>query len=129
MYNITDADTYISLNVLDVDEWLDSDDDRKTRILNVANRVLTRKFVDLVIPDNAVYEYASVLATVFSDTYKMQRYGVQSFTVKGLTFAFTGKEDELEDLIPNSAVELIEDENGVDLTKAKARVRVGRSYR
>lgn len=127
MYNVTDADAYIELNVLDIDEWVDSDEERKTRCLNVASKVLTRKFPKYTIPNNAVYEFAVVLATVFSDTYKMQRYGVASFSVKGISFTFTGKEEELEELIPNEAYALIGEENGVDLKRR--RVRVGWSLR
>ena len=126
MYNIEEADNYVNAYVLDVDEWNDSDDDRKTRCMNVAARVLSRKYSKYTIPDNAIYEFAAVLANVFSDTYKMQRYGVASFSVKGISFTFTGKDDELERLITDEVKALIGEENGVTLTGS---VRVGWSLR
>lgn len=124
--SITSADAYISANVIDIDDWADADTDKKQRLLNVADSVITRKYNKFEIPDEAVYEFAAVLAVVFSDTYKMQRYGVKSFSVKGISFSFAGDSAELEQLIPKRATDLIGELNGVDLT---SRQRVGRSVR
>lgn len=119
MINITDADAYINVNVIDIEDWTDADADTKTRILNVASRTLTNKYPELIIPDIAVYEFAPLLAAVFNDTYKGQRYGVRGFSVRGISFTFAGNASELEGLIPKSVTDIISGENGVDLTKRR----------
>ncbi|WP_019241509.1 MULTISPECIES: hypothetical protein [Bacillus] len=123
---ISDADVYIAQNVIDIDDWADAEEAKKQRILTAASTTLSRKYKDYEIPDAAVYEFAPVLAIVFSDTYKMQRYGVNSFSVKGISFSFAGDSAELEQLIPKTAVDLISELNGIDLTPKR---RVGRSVR
>lgn len=109
--NLTDADTYISANVIDSDEWTGTDAAKKQRILTVASRTLAGLYVDYTIPDNAVYEYAAVLATVFNDTGRLQRQGVASFNVSGVTsftFAATGAPaDGVERYVPKISTDLI----------------------
>ncbi|MEH6943723.1 hypothetical protein [Bacillus sp. JJ722] len=124
--NITDADLYIAQNVIDIDDWTETDEAKKQRILNVADSTLKSKYPKYEIPDTAVYEFAPILAIVFSDTYKMQRYGVNSFSVKGISFSFAGDSAELEQLIPKRADELIAEVNG-EVTKPRR--RIGRSVR
>ncbi|MEH7521691.1 hypothetical protein V7149_00190 [Bacillus sp. JJ1503] len=124
--NITEADAYISTNVLDVEDWTDSDGERKQRLLNVANRTLTNRFKKYTIPDNAVYEFAAYLAAVFNDTNKMQQYGVKQFTIKGIAFTFGSDiPKELSALIPEQVYMIVGEANGVNLSKR----RVGRSVR
>ncbi|MBT2714734.1 hypothetical protein [Bacillus sp. ISL-57] len=124
--SIFEADDYISQNVIDVEDWDDSDDERKQRLINVANRALFNLYKNYVIPDEAVYEFVPKLATVFNDTYKMQQYGVQSFSVKGIAFSFRNSEVDLSTIIPPSAIAIISEANGgVNLTKP----RWGRSVR
>lgn len=110
--NITDATTYIETNVIDVEDWTDSDDAKKQRILTVAERVLSRQYSQYTIPDEAVYEYTAVLAVAFNDTNKQARNGVKSFSIAGISFNFEGGSKSIERLIPQSALDLIGDANG-----------------
>jgi hypothetical protein len=55
-------------NVIVIDDWTDSHDDKKQRLLNVALSTLTRVYPTYTIPDNAVYEFSAVLATAYNDT-------------------------------------------------------------
>lgn len=108
---VSGADTYISANVIDIDEWIDADSAKKQRILTVASSTLSKQFEDYTIPDNAVYEYAAVLAVVFSDTNRLQRHGVQSFSVSGVaSFNFASTSNPSADItrfIPKAAYDLI----------------------
>jgi hypothetical protein len=111
------ADAYIEENVIDIEDWQGADDAKKERIVNVASRVLTQKYPDYTVPDNAVYEYAASLATAFNDTNRMNNQGVAGFAVTGVgsfTFKETQKRD-LEAFIPKTALDLIGAENGVKL--------------
>lgn len=125
--NITDADSYINLHVIDVEDWFDSDNDRKQRLLNVAHTTLTKRYSKYKIPDIAVYDFAAVLSTVYSDTNKLAQQGVKQFSISGIAFTFNGgKAKEIVDLIPQSTLDLISEENGgVNLSTH----RVGRSVR
>lgn len=109
MVNITDANAYINANVIDIEDWTDSDDARKTRLLNVANTTLSTKFSEYTIPDNAVYLYANELAIAFNDTNRLNNQGIASFSITGVAsfnFKETMKRD-LETFIPKSALDLI----------------------
>jgi hypothetical protein len=109
------ADVYIEANVILIEDWTDSDDARKQRLLNVANATLSRVYPTYTIPDNAVYEYAAVLATAFNDTNAQKQNGVKQFSVAGISYMFDGGKDSLESLIPTVALDLIGKENGVSL--------------
>ncbi|NYV68916.1 hypothetical protein HYI36_27015 [Bacillus sp. Gen3] len=122
---IAAADAYIFANVIDIEDWQDSDTERKQRLLNVAERTLTSRYKPYVIPDDAVYEFVPVLAATFNDTNKMQQYGVKQFSIKSISFTFGSGKTDLLDLIPNSVLDLIGEANGVNLTKR----RIGRSVR
>jgi hypothetical protein len=118
--NITDADSYISSNVIDVDDWLDSDNARKQRILNVAEERLKRRYSDYVIPDNAVYGFAAVVSVIFNDTLKQKQYGVSTMSISGITFNFRDSGNRpLETYIPQPSLDLIGDANGVKLSTAR----------
>lgn len=121
--NITDADAYIALWVIDCESWFDADEANKTRLLNVASRTLSVKYPAYVIPDAAVYETAAAFATAFNDTMVQARRGVQSFALSGVaSFSFREAARDLVDLIPQAALDLIAEENP-DLPKpAKRRV-------
>lgn len=109
MVNITDATNYIELNVIDIEDWSDSDDAKKQRILNVANTTLSTKFSDYTIPDGAVYLYANELAIAFNDTNRLNNQGIASYSVTGVVsynFKDTQKRD-IESFIPKSALDLI----------------------
>jgi hypothetical protein len=112
--NTMDADAYINENVIEVDDWNDADFSKKTRYLNVALSTLQRTFADKVVPDNAVYEFAAVLAVRFNDVYKNIQYGVKSFSVAGITYSFDGSSKSLTELIPPQAKALISEANGGD---------------
>lgn len=110
---IADADIYIRANCLDVEDWIDSDSDRKTRMLNVAARTLTNKFSTLTIPDNAVYEFSNVLSVKFNDTNKLAQNGIKGFSVAGMAFQFGGDiPTDLSKMIPQPVLDLIGAANG-----------------
>lgn len=124
--SITDADAYISANVLDIEDWMDADTARKQRLLNVANRTLVNRYSNYVIPDNAVYEFAARLSVLFNDTNKMQQNGVKQFSMKGISMAFDGKvSDDYSVFIPANVLTMIGEANGVILSAR----RIGRSVR
>jgi hypothetical protein len=111
--SIDAANAYISSNVIDIDDWNDADEAKKQRILNVATRTLSRQFPNVTIPDEAVYEFSAVLATVFNDTNKLAQQGVSSYTVSGVasfTFFDPGAK-HLYRFIPPTVVDLINDVN------------------
>lgn len=113
---ITDADEYIRFNCIDTEDWLDSDDERKTRLLNVAATTISRKFPKYTIPDNAVFEFANVLSINFNDTFKNAQNGATGFSVAGISFQFQqGISKEVNRMIPQSTLDLIGAENGVTL--------------
>jgi hypothetical protein len=109
--NIADASAYIALNCIDVEDWTDADAAKKLRVINVASRTLTAKYPKYTIPDNAVYEFANILAIVFSDTNKLAQQGVKIFDLSGtvsLHFDSTGRPgDDLSRHIPKTSADLI----------------------
>lgn len=111
--SVTNADEYITLNVIDIEDWTDSDDAKKQRLINVANRTITLKFPQYTIPDEAVYEFAAKLSTVFNDTNKQGRNGIKSFSLSGVaSFSFVDDiPTELEDMIPKHVLDLISEAN------------------
>ena len=113
--SIFEADSYIEENVIVIEDWTDSDDAKKQRLLNVALSTLNRLYSQYTIPDNAVYEYAAVLARAFNDTNVQKQNGVKTFQISGIMVTFDGGKDSLESLIPNAAIDLISKENGVSL--------------
>ncbi|MFS0841162.1 hypothetical protein [Paenibacillus sp. 1P03SA] len=113
--NIQEADVYIRFNCIDTEDWIDSDDERKTRLMNVAGRTLTRKYPKYRIPDNAVYEFANVLSVKFNDTFKNAQNGATGFSVAGISFQFQDVVKDLDRMIPQSVIDLIGEENGVRL--------------
>lgn len=111
--NLADANAYIDQYVIDNEDWKDADDAKKQRILNVALRTLSTKYPQYTIPDNAVYEYAAVLAVVFNDTNRLAQQGVTSFAIDGVG-AFNYKDasvrspgGDIEKYIPKTAIDLI----------------------
>ena len=82
--SIEDADAYINAYVIDNEDWVEADESKKQRILNVANRTLSTEYPGYTIPDEAVYDYSSTLAVVFNDTNRLQQQGVASFSVTGV---------------------------------------------
>ena len=112
--NITDADAYIALNCIDSEDWSESDEAKKLRIINVANRKLTTKYARYTIPDEAVYEYANELAIAFNDTNRLQQHGVASFGLNGVA-NFTFKDwakSGLDAWISDTVLDLISAANG-----------------
>ncbi|MGN7387728.1 hypothetical protein [Sporosarcina sp. SAFN-015] len=107
-WNLTEASEYIRLNTLDNEDFTDADDERKTAILNVAQRTLTRKYSGYTIPNEAVYLFAPVLAAAFNDTNKLQQQGVASFSVRGMSFTFKDwAKKDIDALIPAEVADLI----------------------
>lgn len=115
--NITEADAYIGLNVIDIEDWNDSDDAKKQRLLNVAERVLTNRFSNYTIPDNAVYEYGAALAIAFNDTNRLNNHGIASFALEGMSFNFKDTlRRDLQAFMPDASLQLIGEANGVKLS-------------
>jgi hypothetical protein len=113
--NIFDADSYIESNVIVIEDWTDSDEAKKQRLLNVANSTLARVYPTYTIPDEAVYEYAAVLAVAYNDTNVQKQNGVKQFSVAGISYMFDGGKDSVESLIPVAAVDLIGKANGISI--------------
>jgi hypothetical protein len=112
--NIFDATAYIESNVIDIEDWQDADDEKKQRILNVAQSTLTRKYSAYTIPDEAVYDFSAALAIVFNDTNRLNNHGIASFSVTGVA-SFNFKETQKRDIdsfIPKSTLDLISEANG-----------------
>lgn len=129
MASIAEATEYINAYVISNEDWNEAEDDKKTRLLNAAERTLRDKYEAqaAVIPDEAVFEFAAHLAIAFNDTNKMQQQGIAGFSVTGVG-SFTFKENNvtsaigqpLDELIPASAKSLIEKANeGLVLTGRK----------
>jgi hypothetical protein len=113
--NIIDADSYIESNVIVIDDWIDSDEAKKQRLLNVALSTLTRVYSQYTIPDEAVYEFAAVLSVAFNDTNVQKQNGVKQFSVAGISYMFDGGRESVESLIPSVAVDIIGKANNVSL--------------
>lgn len=124
LWNIEEASQYILLNTLDNEDFLDADDTRKTALMNVASRTLTRKFAAYLVPAEAIYLFAATLASSFNDTNKLSQQGVAGFSVKGISFTFKDwAKKGLDGLIPDEVIDLINEANpDADLT-AKPVVR------
>lgn len=107
-WDIEAASQYIRLNTLDNEDFIDADDERKTALLNVASRTLSRKYSGYTIPDEAVYLFSAVLAAAFNDTNKLGQQGIASFSVRGIAFTFKDwAKKGLDDLIPEEVAELV----------------------
>lgn len=120
---ITEADAYIRTQCLDVEDWVDSDEERKTRLLNVSSRTLQSKYPELIIPDPAIYEFANVLSIKFNDTNKNAQNGIRGFSISGISFQFDAVEKDLARMIPQFVLDQIGEANGVTLRLR----RIGRS--
>ncbi|MEI5890732.1 hypothetical protein WBS55_10250 [Bacillus luti] len=94
------------------------DDQKKVRLMNLADRTLHNQFKIYDIPYNVIYEFNACLGIVYNDTNKMQRQGIAPFSVTGVgSFTFKGNnvsstiEQPLSELIPGSVLQLIEVES------------------
>jgi hypothetical protein len=122
-YVIPDADAYINANCIDIEDWTASDTAKKTRMLNVAGSTLTRAYPKYTIPNAAVYEFANVLAIMYNDMLRMQQQGVSTFGLTGV-FNVNFKDgttsmpyDDMRKKIPQVALDLIGEENGVKISR------------
>jgi hypothetical protein len=113
--NIFDADSYIELNVIVIEDWTDSDEAKKQRLLNVALSTLSRVYPNYTIPDEAVYEFVAVLSVAFNDTNVQKQNGVKQYSVAGISYMFDGGKESVESLIPAVALDLIGKANDVTL--------------
>lgn len=114
------ADEYIEANVIDTEGWSESDAVKKQRILNVAERTLSRLYQKYTIPDTAVYEYAAALSVVYSDTMISGQRGVQSTSVSGvMSITFREGDRSLVRLIPQISRDIIGEANGVSIPSRK----------
>lgn len=119
--NLIEADAYIEENVIDIEDWTDADEAKKTRLLNVANTTLTRKYSKYTVPENAVYDYAAALAVAFNDTNRLNNQGIASFSITGVG-SFNFKDTQARNLdafIPQSTLDLIGEANGVRLSRRR----------
>ena len=106
-WDLAAADEFIRFNWLDTDDWFAADTTRKTALCNVAWRVMTRKFSDYEIPDEAVYLFAAVLASIRNDVFKAtQNAEVIDVGDTRVTLKQTNK-TELDDLIPRLVYDII----------------------
>jgi hypothetical protein len=114
-FNMFDADYYIETNVIVIEDWVDCDEDKKIRLLNVANSTMARVYPSYTIPDEAVYEFAAVLSVAFNDTNVQKQNGVKQFSVSGISYMFDGGKVSIESLIPAAAIDLIGKANGISI--------------
>lgn len=120
------ANEYLANYFIDVDDWNDADDAKKTRILNVSARTLADTFEGCVIPDEAVYEFCGTLAIAFNDTNRLQSHGVAGFSVTGVS-SFTFKENNVKtpgatnysEMIPDSVRKMVAKANDGNLPTGK----------
>lgn len=123
--NVILADNYITANCADIEDWTEADAAKKQRMLNVAERTLSRAYPKYTVPDAAVYEFANILTIAFNDTNRLARQGITGFSVNGVAnFDFkdafiTGPDADLRKLIPQAALDLIGAENGVTISKRR----------
>ncbi len=121
--SIENADLYINFNVIDIEDWTDTDADKKQRILNTAVRVLTSVYPAYDIPDFAVYEFGAVLASAYNDVNRQQMQGIEQFSIADVgSFKFNGSVKSLVDLIPQAALDFIGAENGVGTLNPQLKV-------
>lgn len=109
-HDVTAATDYIRLNTLDSEDFLGADDDRKTALLNVADRTLRRTFPDLddELPVEAVYLTANRMASAYNDTMVQARRGVSSFGIDGINFTFMDwAQRGLADFIPDEVYDML----------------------
>lgn len=117
-HTIEAADEYINSFVIDNEDWMDSEEAKKKRIINVAYRTLSDKYTELIIPSDAVYEFSAVLATLFNDTNRLNQQGVAGFSVTGVssfTFKETSAKASLEDAITPEVKKIIGKANGIQI--------------
>jgi hypothetical protein len=124
---VEDANTYISANCIDIDDWTDAGEAKQLRIINVAARDLAQFYPKYTIPDAAVYEFANVLATVYGDSVRLAQQGVSGFSLNGVA-SFNYKDSAINvpggstrKYIPQIALDLIGAENGVVISKRGAK--------
>ncbi|ABY46831.1 hypothetical protein [Bacillus mycoides] len=119
MERILNATEHIDLYVITNEDWHESDDAKKVRLMNVAGRTLRNHYgKDTVIPPEAIYEFSAYLAIVYNDTNRLQQQGIASFSVTGVG-SFTFKENNVssaigqspDELIPDSVAKLIDEAN------------------
>ena len=117
------GDAYVGSFVADPEEYLSLESASKQRYCNIASRTLSSKFGSYVIPADAVYDFASVLATTFSDQNKLAQQGVTQFSLSGsVGISFKNGKQELADLVPRHVAEIISDANP-DLPKLGDRIK------
>ena len=110
--NVTDATAYLMKNAVDVEDWSALDQAARNRFLNVAKKILSRRFKAYTVPDSAVYLYANELSILYNDTNRYAAHGVQSLSVTGVaSFSFFAKIDELGKKIPLAVLEEISEAN------------------
>lgn len=117
------GDAYVGGFVADPEEYLSLESASKKRYCNIASRTLTSKYRGYVIPADAVYDFASLLATTFSDQNKLAQQGVTQFSLSGsVGISFKNGKQELADLVPRHIADLISDANP-DLPKVGGRIK------
>ncbi|RJE90679.1 hypothetical protein D3P07_00800 [Paenibacillus sp. 1011MAR3C5] len=110
---VLDADDYIRMQCIDSEDWFDSEEVRKQRLLLTAKQMLLGSYRGFTIPDSAVYEYANELAIAFNDVNRLRQHGIQSYSLTGVA-EVTYKESTktgLDGLITDKVLRLITDAN------------------
>lgn len=108
MWDLTAADEFIRFNCLDNEDWFDSEEDRKTALLNVSRRTLERKFSGVTIVNDAIYIFANTLASAFNDTMVQAQRGVASFSIRGISFTFKDwMKTDIDTMIPDEVYDML----------------------
>lgn len=111
-FDAPQGDNYVSNYVTDPEEYLSLDDANKRRYCNIASRTLQSKYAGYAVPNEAVYDFAAVLATTFSDQNKLAQQGVTQFSLSGsIGISFRNGKQELAALVPDHVADIISDAN------------------
>lgn len=112
-WNLTEAIEYVTYHAIDNEDFLASEQTNQVRFLNVANRTITQKYRNMVIPNEAVYLFAAVLNANFNDTAIMAHRGIASFNVSGIGFTFKDwAKKELSGFITEDIAAIVTEANG-----------------
>lgn len=122
IWDLNAATNYVKFYAIDNEDFLAADEDTQKKLLNVAERVLTRKFKGLTIPKNAVYLYAAILGAIYNDTNKMAQQGIASFSISGISFTFKDwAKKDITDFISDDVTELISEANdGIPVSNGRS---------
>lgn len=82
------AEQYFTESVANNDAWVNADSDQKQRALNNASNIISRRYPNRTIPDEAVFEQAIWLLKI-SEARKTAEQGVTSYSIDGISVSLS----------------------------------------